>query len=431
MFSGLMGRVFGGADQREAARVEPDVMAAEPSTTKKPADWMLNIGYGATPAVRGLPRVSPAAAEGHATVSACCSIISGDLSKVPLRIWQRGDDGSERIVREHDADFLLNVEACDGVSAMITRFALNYSLCLRGRAAAYAPRLGDGSIEMIEALLPDRWDMLRNGRARFYDFTDGAGRQRRAPSRSIVHLRYMALDGWTGRSPIEVAAASMGLVLARQDSAARLAGGGVSKAVIKLADTYDDDEKFMRTAQRIKSAITDTQGDGIPVLGVDEEIQRLDLTAADLELLSAGKFDREQVAGIYRMPPSKLQMLEYGVKANGEQQAIDYRSDCLSHWGAFVESQMTMTILTREERARGLFLRHDFTDLMTPTMAEQYSALVKAVGGPIMSANTAQRMARLPVTDGDDDARLNPAANMTRAEAAKSQSDQGSSEGDE
>ena len=41
-----------------------------------------------------------------------------------------------------------------------------------------------------------------------------AGMRRRVSSRLMVHLRHMSKDGWTGRSPIEVAAESMGLFAA-------------------------------------------------------------------------------------------------------------------------------------------------------------------------------------------------------------------------
>jgi hypothetical protein len=118
------------------------------------------------------------------------------------------------------------------------------------------------------------------------------------------------------------------------------------------------------------------------------------------------------IAGIYRMPPSKLQMLENGVKANGEQQAIDYLTDCLMHWASLITPQYDQCLLTARERQSGLFFRHDFSALLEPTTSELFNALKVAVGGPFMTPNAAQRRARLPVTaDGDQ---LYPPSNMTR-----------------
>lgn len=208
----------------------------------------------------------------------------------------------------------------------------------------------------------------------------------------------------------------MGLAFANQGSAARSVSGAHSKAFLKLGDSYEDDAARMRNARRLKQHLTDADSDGIPVLGPEDDIKSLDLTAADQELLSSRKLDREQMAAIYRMPPSKLQMLEYGVKANGEQQAIDYLTDCLFHWSGLAEQTMAMAVLTRGEREAGMFLRHDFDALLQPTIRERNEALSKAIGGPFQTPNEGRRKIGLPPVAGGD--KLNPAPNMTRDDSA-------------
>ena len=141
-------------------------------------------------------------------------------------------------------------------------------------------------------------------------------------------------------------------------------------------------------------------------------IIKLDLSAADQELLASRKFDREQIAALYRVPPSKLQMLEHGVKANGQQQSIDYKTDCLTHWGNSAQDFMEIGLLTRAERERGLQLAHNYDALMEATTKERYDAAHKAVGGPWMSLNEQRASEGLPPVPGGDD--LYPPPNMTR-----------------
>ncbi|MFV1594026.1 phage portal protein [Phaeobacter sp. JH20_36] len=405
------------ANTEMPVRVEPPMVeaVADTSGVARPEPWMTEIGFGGGRGGTGsqrLPNVTARRAEQHGTVFACCNNIAGDLSKVPLKIWERKADGQAVRVRDHPAAYLLNVEASEGVPAKVMRFALVYAWALRGNGFAYGPRDGGGDLEMIEVIDQDGCNPLRAGRARFYDFTDGAGVYRRVPSRSMVHLRYMALDGWTGRSPLQVASETVGLAFAGQESAARSVSGAHSKAFMKLGDHYEDDGARTRNAKRLKDHLTNPNSDGIPVLGPDDDIKSLDLTAADQELLSSRKFDREQLAAIYRMPPSKLQMLEYGVKANGEQQAIDYLTDCLLHWSGLAEQTLALSILTRGERDRGLFLRHDFGALLQPTIKDQIEAVTKAVGGPVYTPNDGRKKLGLPPTEGGD--KMNPAPNMTR-----------------
>ena len=403
---------------RRMASISAAATALPVSGVRQPATWLADVGWGGdVAAAPGLPRATPATAQRHATVFACCNVIAGDLAKVPLKLYRKEPDGRETRIRDHPVAYILNVEASPGVAAFVTRYALVYALCLRGNSYGYAPMDGDGMPTLLDALRPDSVHVLRSGRARVYDLEDGAGIRRRAPSRSVIHMRYMAEDGWTGRSPLQVASESMGLALAGQSAAARTAAGGRARGVIKLDDEYESEEARTRNAKRVHAAMTDPDKGGWPILGPGEDVKTLDLSAADQQLLETRKFDREQIAAMYRVPPMKLQMLEHGVKANGEQQAIDYTTDCLLHWGSLVEAQFGLGLLTEGERRAGLYLRHDFGALLRTTTKDRYEALQKATGGPFMVPNEARRIEGLdPVAEGD---RLNPAPNMTRDEKAR------------
>lgn len=412
----IMARLFGGGVAAPASRVEPPVRSSDPavaaSGTSEPKGWLADIGWGGQSRVKTLPRVSASIAQRHATVFACCNVIAGDLSKIPLKLYRRRSHGREERIRDHPAAYLLNIESSPGVPAAVTRLALAYVFALRGNAFAYAPRDGAGELQLIETISPDGVSILRNGRERFYDFEDGAETLRRAPSRSMLHLRYMAIDGWTGRSPLEVASESVSIALAGQESAARTVSGSFLRAYIKMEDVYESEEAYKRNQRRVKHAIEDPESNGFPVLGANDEIHRLDLTAADQELLASRRFDREQLASIYRVPPTKLQILEHGVKANAEQSAIDYLTDCLLHWGKQLEDQYALSLLTERERREGYFFRHDFDTLLRPTTKERYEALAKAVGGPFISPNEARRKEGWDDKDGGD--ALYPPPNMTR-----------------
>lgn len=403
-------------------RIEPTLaqpVAAAPArdlSTASDVGWR-EWGLGGASRVRSLPRVSPELAQKHATVVAACSIIAGDLAKLPLRVYQQVSADRVVPVHEHPANFLLNVTGSDGVPAHVMRFALGYSFTLRGTAYAYAPRDAAGELQLVEAIRPDRCAVLREGRARFYDFEDGGEVRRRVPARVMAHLRYMADDGWTGRSPIEVAAETLGIALAGQEAAARQVGGKGFKAVAKLQDFDADEEAFQRARARLKQAMENDRDDGVLMIGQSDDIKALGLSAADMQLLDSRRFDREQIAALYRVPPSKLQILEHGVKANGQQQAIDYKGECLTHWGAFIESGLTQGLLSDGERAKGLLLGHDYDSLLAATTRERYEAIKIGVGGPWRTVNEGRTMDGLDTVEGGDV--IYPPANMTRQDGAQ------------
>lgn len=421
----LINRLMGRRAQPAPAptlRRDPPITAAgaDSSGTANPKAWLTEAGWqsiGGRSRVKTLPPVTPITAQRHATVFACCSVIAGDLAKVPLHLYQRGADGREVRVRQHALPYLLNVESVPGVAAAVTRLALIYAFALRGNGFAYAPRDGAGEVALIEPVKGQAPNVLSSGRDRFYDFEDGEGARRRVPHRHMVHLRYLAEDGWTGRSPIEVAAESVGIALAGQEAAARTASGAWVRAALKLSDDYEDDEARARSAARIAEALRNPELEGFPVLGSGDAVEKLDLSASDQQLLESRKFDATQICAIYRMPPSKVQSLEHGVKANVEQQSIDYLTDCLLHWGTLVEAQLALSLLTPAERAGGMYLRHDFDSLLRPTTKDRYDAYQRAVGGPIMTPNEARKIEGLPDIDGGD--RLYPPPNQNGTESAQ------------
>lgn len=420
----LMGR---GAAPAAAPRREPVLMAADTSGVSSPKPWMQDIGWtnvmgGTRSRVKSLPVVSALSSQKHATVFACCSVIAGDLAKVPLHVYQRNAKGAETIVRDHPAAHLLNVESVEGVAAAVTRLSLVYAFALRGNGYAYAPRDGAGELLLIEVIKGQNPSIMRNGRARFYQFEDGAQVQRTVPGRHVVHMRYMSDDGWTGRSPIEIAAESIGIAMAGQEAAARAASGTLVRGIIKLAaDSYKSDEAEEQAAERIANHLRNPDLDGWPVMRHDETVQTLDLSASDQQLLESRKFDVTQICAGYRMPPVKVQFMENGVRANVEQQSIDYLTDCLTHWAAQAEGQLGMALLTPAERAAGLFLRHDLDALMRATTKDRYDAYQRAVGGPIMVPNEARAIEGLGPIEGGDV--LYPPPNMTRDDSAASKKD--------
>lgn len=415
---GLLG--FGGRATRPvAARIEPALTGPAPGRAtagaslpvSQDAGWR-EFGIAGASRVRSLPRVTPDLAQKHATVVAACTVIAGDLAKLPLGVFQRAPNGRKVRLRMHPLDYLLNAEASPGIPAHMMRFALCYAFTLRGRGFAFAPRDGAGEVTLIETIRPDRCTVLRAGRERYYEFEDGAQVHRRVSGRVMAHLRYITEDGWTGGSPIEMAAETLGIALARQEAAARLAGGKGFKAVAKLEDFGADDETWQRARMRLKAAMAEDADEGVLIIGQSDDIKPLGLSAADLELLASQRFDREQIAALYRVPPAKLQMLEYGVKANGEQQAIDYKSECLTHWGTFLEAAYEQGFLSEGERRAGLIVRHDYDALLMATTKERYEAMKIAVGGPWRTVNEARPMDGLDTIAGGDV--LYPPPNMTR-----------------
>ncbi|NVK56666.1 MAG: phage portal protein [Alteromonadaceae bacterium] len=407
-------RVVAASDGEDVARTEPPVMreAARASSSVSLDTGFEGRGFRV---IGGRSAVSAEEAERYAAVYSCCNIIAGDMAKVPLRVVEKLGDNNFVPVDFHAVNYLLNVEPFDGVHAAGLRYALNYDYLLRGVSYAHVVRDGGGEVVSIAALQGASLRMLADG-ARIYDATDYLGRSVRLAGRSVLHMRYGARDMWTHRSPLSVAAATVALAADGHDAAARSASGDTLKGVAKVGYMESDAEEFERLDKRFRQSAKAAREKGqILVIGPDDDFKPLNMSAADMELLSTRKWDAKEIASMFRVPLWKLQDTQGGLKGAGQQAAIDYSGDCLSHWASGVEGASTMSLLTREERERGLRIKHDWTALLEPTTKEAYEAVNIAVGGPFMTVNEGRAMVGLNQIAGADP-RPYPPPNMTREE---------------
>ncbi|WP_018634398.1 phage portal protein [Neomegalonema perideroedes] len=369
---------------------------AASSPPQKDPGWfgLREIGRGRR---GGLPRVSEDSALAHGTVYACVNAIAQDMAKVPLHLYRRTKSGDKERVYDHPALEALTIQSSEGVPAIVARYALQWAVSLRGNAFAFIRRGGDGRIKSLETIHNDHVSIYRNGSRRYYDFEDAEGERRRVGWRDMLHLRLCAEDGWLGRSPLAVASHTMALALGAQAHAGRhVTEREAIRAVVEHPDWFQDDDEARRHAQRIRNALDDPEANGIPILPFGMSFKTVGLSPADEELLAQRRFDREQIATIYRVPPAKAGIYEHGLKGSVEQQAIDYVTDCLLGWAKLNEDHFRLALLTEEERRSGLRFEYLFDGLMRATTRERIEAFVRAAGGPYMTRAEARSASNLP-----------------------------------
>lgn len=406
---------------RKAMAVFPRLGPSASSGTASPAGWLTQFGWGQA-SIKGLPRVDERSALSHGTVYACANVISQDLAKIPLHLYRRTEDGGKERVRDHPAARVLSRMSAPGVPAYSSRYSLHWALLLRGNAYGHIRRNGRGEIVSLEPIPNGQVSVLESGRERVYDFEDAEGIRRRVGWRDMLHLRYCAEDGWTGRSPLQVGAETISVALGAQRYAGKhVSGRGVVRGVVEHPDWFESDEVARAHAQKIRESIDDPESNGIPILPYGMSLKEVGMSPADAQLLEQRRFDREQIAAMFRVPPAKAGIFEHGLKANVEQQAIDYVTDCLLGWARLHEMTFNLALLTEDEQDE-YFFEYLFDGLVRATLKDEIEALIKACGGPFMTRQEARVIRNLKKMDGAD--ALLPPPNMAKLESAPEQEDE-------
>lgn len=371
---------------------------------RKIAEWLLHsepgaaIYTGAQPSGAGV-NVSEDSAMRYAVVQACVRVLSEDIAALPLHVYERTDEGGKRRATAHPLYGLLHTAPNPEMTSIAFREALMTNLLLTGNAYAFIEYDNLGRIRALWPLLstwvtPYRCD---DGAIRYRiggDTLDGS---------EILHIPGLGFDGLMGISPIAYARESIGLgVAAEQFGSAFFKNGTHLGGVITVPGRLDD-QAFERTSREFKSMYRGLQNaHGIPVLEGGATFQSVGIAPEDAQFLETRKYQRSEIAGLFRVPPHLIGDLEHATFSNIEHQDISYLQRSLLPWLTRIEQGMNNRLLTAGERSRFL-IEHDTGGFMRGDTKSRYEAYAIGITNGVITRNEARVRENLnPIAGGDE-----------------------------
>lgn len=293
-------------------------------------------------------RVSADTAMQLSAVFRAVQLISGHFAILPLIIK---NEGSLKTLKTHWLYDLFK-RPNQWQNGFEWRQMLMAHLLLRGNAYCEIIDNARGEITALLPLHPDmvKIEQLPSGDYR-YRVTDGNGQQRPLQRGQVWHLRGLSSNGITGLSVIECARESMGLGLSAQAYGARFfandarPGGGWIEVPGNFADK-NAREVFRESVQAAQAA---SNRGKIMVLDRGMQYHDVALTNQDAQFLETRKFQLNEIARWFGIPPHKLGDLDRSTNNNIEQQALEYISDCLLYWTELWEAAIEGELLLKQD----------------------------------------------------------------------------------
>ncbi len=351
--------------------VQLDVMTARAPTLRKGAMGLqAQSRFGVSMLGGGLStafqRVDEDRALTLAAYFAAIRAISEDVAKMPIRVYvpmtPRGKDHKPT----HRVAQLLNRRPNSEMTAMSLREVLiQHAL---GWGNGYAELVRNGRNEVVE-MYPIHASRIRVGRNKrgeltYYICNDDATETPFA-SVDIFHVHGLGGDGITGYSVLQYASESLGLGLAAQKFGASFYGNGTKTSGIlthpgTLSPTAQENlRKSWRSAQQ---NLTNAQG--VAILEEGLKYEPISIPPEQAQFLETRKFQVDEVARWFRIPPHKLGALDRATFNNIEHLGISYWQDTLTSWSERFEQEAEAKLLTPAETDLGMQVDHDFTDLL-------------------------------------------------------------------
>ena len=334
-------------------------------------------------------------------VYSCVRILAEAIAGLPLHLYTYKDDGGKEKAIGHPLYLLLHDEPNPEMSSFVFRETLMTHLLLWGNAYAQIIRNGKGEVVALYPLMPNRMTVDRDSSGQlFYTYqmnnTDAptmkAGTVILKPS-DVLHIPGLGFDGLVGYSPIAMAKNAIGLAIATEEYGAKFfANGATPGGLLEYPGTVKDPD---RVRESWNKGFSGSQNAGkVAILEEGMKYTPISIAPEQAQFLETRKFQINEIARIFRVPPHMVGDLEKSSFSNIEQQSLEFVKYTLDPWVVRWEQSLSRALFTPEEKKR-YFFKFNVEGLLRGDYQSRMNGYATARQNGWMSANDIRELENL------------------------------------
>lgn len=399
----------------------------EKRSLENPRQWLIDFFGGGSESDAGV-RVTPSSAMQSTAVLACVRVISESVASLPCLIYERLPEGGKKRAVDHPLYALLHDAPNPYQSAFEFAEMLQGHACLRGNAYAEIIETKGGTVEALVPLHPDKVQTVSYDDGKWaYRLPGTKGGQRTLLRHEMFHLRGLSDDGRVGLSPIALARNAIGLTIATERFGSRFfANDARPGGVLQMPGKLTKEAKGNLKASWQEGHSGDNQHK-VAVLEEGLTWQAIGINPDEAQFLETRKFQTNEIARIFRVPPHLIGDLERSTFSNIEHQSLEFVVHTLRPWLVRWEQAFARALLTAEERRK--FTIEILVDaLLRGDQKTRFEAYNLARNAGWMNADEIRERENMnPLPDGQGQIYLIP-LNMMPASQAGTSANDGSAE---
>jgi HK97 family phage portal protein len=346
------------------------------------------------------------------TVYSCVRILAETVAGLPLHVYKYNDNGGKEKYLQHPLYKLLHDEPNSEMTSFSFRETLMTHLLLWGNAYAQIIRNARGEIIALYPLMPNKMTVDRDKTGRlFYLYqrstedapTLGKDNMVYLDPSDVLHIPGLGFDGLVGYSPIAMAKNAVGLSMATEEYGAKFfANGATPGGVLEHPGTIKDPQKIKESWNAAYQGSANSHR--VAVLEEGMKYQQIGVPPEQAQFLETRKFQINEIARIFRIPPHMLADLEKSSFSNIEQQSLEFVKYTLDPWVVRWEQTMCRSLLMQSEKPI-VFIKFNVDGLLRGDYASRMNGYATARQNGWMSANDIRELEnldRIPVELGGD-----------------------------
>lgn len=318
-------------------------------------------------------------------VLACVRVLAETIASLPLHVYHRLPNGGKKRAPDHPLYKLLHSQPNNWQTSMEWREMLQGHLCLRGNGYAQKIIGPRGSVDQLIPLHPDKFkriEQLETGQIKYTYQPDGQPEQIFG-QQDLFHPRGLSSDGIMGLSIIALAADTIGLTKSAELFGSRFfSNGAKASGVITHPGTLSATaHENLQTS--IRKQIAGENVHGPLILEEDMKWHQLSIAPDDAQFLETRKFQVNDIARIFRIPPHMIGDLERATFSNIEHQSLDFVIHTIRPWLVRWEQAISRDLIADEE----YFAEFLVDGLLRGDIKSRYEAYGLAIRDGHMSRN--------------------------------------------
>jgi len=341
-------------------------------------------------------------------VYACVRILSEAIAGLPLHLYRYDDDGSKKKAVDHTLYLLLHDEPNPEMTSFVFRETLMTHLLLWGNAYAQIIRNGKGEVVALYPLMPNKMQVDRdeNGRLYYtYYMSQDEATAKKATTviltpEDVLHIPGLGFDGLVGYSPIAMAKNAIGMAIACEEYGAKFFANGASPSgVLEHPGILKDPERIRESWNAAYGGSSNSHK--VAVLEEGMKYTPISISPNEAQFLETRKFQINEIARIFRVPPHMVGDLEKSTFSNIEQQSLEFVKYTLDPWVIRWEQNLRRSLLSKEEK-KDYFFRFNLDGLLRGDYASRMSGYATGIQNGIFSINDCRELENMDLLSDEE-----------------------------
>lgn len=359
-------------------------------------------------------------------VYSCVRILSEAIAGLPLHVYKIREGGGKEKAISHPLYRLLHDEPNPEMTSFVFRETLMGHLLLWGNAYAQIIRNGHGNIVALYPLMPNKMSVNRDASGQIYytytkspdeNLPPAADRVIHLSAADVLHIPGLGFDGLLGYSPIAMAKNAIGMAMACEEYGAKFfANGAAPGGVLEHPGVVKDPVRVRDSWNQVFQGSSNSHK--VAVLEEGMKYNPIAISPDQAQFLQTRKFQINEIARIFRVPPHMVGDLEKSSFSNIEQQSLEFVKYTLDPWVVRWEQSMNKALISSQDKNQ-YFVRFNLDGLLRGDYQSRMTGYATGRQNGWLSANDIRELEdldRIPDDVGGNLYLIN--GNMTKLEDA-------------